>query len=516
MNEAGNKETQSQAGKAVLALAYVMVTLQAGFDVVLQGMPGLATGAILVLAAFATLAVQRKSKMAADVVAVCLVGQAIVCTAAFQGHPWQIDTHMIYFVMLAGISTLGSIRALLLGAGVTALHHLGLAFVLPALAYPSADLFENLARTGLHGALVVFETGVLVLSMRRDQRMVRQITEQSESLADQSHRAEIAESKARTLIREAETAIGILRGTLHELSERRLDCRIDGEMPEAFEDLRTDYNLAVDQLDAALSKALGMAQSFDGEARLLGALIDDLANGTRSQADGLGQQSRHVAQLSERLEEASAQAQRAADRVAKARREADQGGEITGQAVAAMSRIEKSSDEVGKIMDLIDDIAFQTNLLALNAGVEAARAGASGRGFAVVAGEVQALSQRTADAARGVKDLISSSEEEVASGARLVHEAGRRLSLIVEQVNEVNALIEDIRGDAGERAAEMATLSQQMASLDSEAQKILEQSAEMGGSGHRLQSHADELASLMGQFSVKQRQSDEEESARLA
>ncbi|MFW2544528.1 methyl-accepting chemotaxis protein [Primorskyibacter sp. 2E107] len=502
MSSHENRSSKTNTGKAVLGLAFIMVVIQILSDALIEERSYLDSVATAVLAAIATLALRRQSRFSPDIVAICLIGQVIVMTASFRGHAWQIDTHMVYFVMLAGISTMGSIRAMLVGAGVTAAHHLGLTVFMPAMVYPSADLSENLMRTALHGTLVVFETGVLAISMLRDNRMVTQITNQSESLADQSHRAEIAESKARTMMAEAEQAIVILRANLHRLSERSLDCRIVDDIPEAFEDLRSDFNLAVEQLDTTLGKALDMAQSFDCEARLLADLIKSLEMDTQSQATGLGTQSEQVEKLSARLGEAAAHAKRAAERVATARNEADQGGEITKQAVAAMERIEKSSGEVGNIMDLIDDIAFQTNLLALNAGVEAARAGTSGRGFAVVAGEVQALSQRTAEAARGVKELISSSEEEVASGARLVHDAGNRLSMIVQHVNEVNTLIEEIQVDADNRAEEMASLSQQMSGLDSEAQKIIGQSAEMASSGLRLRSHAAELSDLMKEFEV--------------
>ncbi|MFZ7094147.1 methyl-accepting chemotaxis protein [Primorskyibacter sp. 2E233] len=502
MDETNKANLSGEAGKAVLALAYAMVIVQVLSDGMLKSGFLEGTAVTVVLALMATWSARRASRLANDVIAVCLVGQVAVLTASYRGHPWQIDTHMVYFVVLAGISTLGNIRALLVGAGVTAVHHLGLTMFMPALVYPSLDLMTNIERTVLHGSVVVFETVILGMSIARSNRLMTRIVEQSESVADQSHRAEVAESKARRMVDEAEQAIGLLRTNLHHLADRSLRCEIQEDMPEAFEDLRSDFNLAVTRLDAALGQAQSMARSFDGEAQLLGQFLETLAQGTNAQASGLGTQSELVEQLSARLKASASQAELAAQRVSTARAEADQGGEITKEAVAAMERIERSSGEVGNIMDLIDDIAFQTNLLALNAGVEAARAGSSGRGFAVVAGEVQALSQRTAEAARGVKELIASSEQEVASGAKLVHEAGRRLSMIVQHVNEVNGMIEDIRQDAGSRAAEMGRVSQEMSELDSEAQKILAQSSEMSASGHRLRNHADELARVMAEFKL--------------
>ena len=110
-------------------------------------------------------------------------------------------------------------------------------------------------------------------------------------------------------------------------------------------------------------------------------------------------------------------------------------------AVAAMSEIEKSAQQIGQIIGVIDEIAFQTSLLALNAGVEAARAGDQGRGFAVVASEVRALAQRSAEAAKEIKTLISASSQQVGVGVELVGETGKALQRIVTQVADINGVV---------------------------------------------------------------------------
>src|SRR5690606_39191 len=131
-------------------------------------------------------------------------------------------------------------------------------------------------------------------------------------------------------------------------------------------------------------------------------------------------------------------ARQAADVASKAHAEADRSGEVMRQAVSAMDGISRRSAEISDIVGVIDEIAFQTNLLALNAGVEAARAGDSGRGFAVVASEVRALAQRSAEAAKEIKALITASGSEVAEGVKLVAETGRALEGIADQVNEMD------------------------------------------------------------------------------
>ncbi|MBW8893478.1 MAG: hypothetical protein JF617_15675, partial [Burkholderiales bacterium] len=132
--------------------------------------------------------------------------------------------------------------------------------------------------------------------------------------------------------------------------------------------------------------------------------------------------------------------------VATARTDAEESGRIVSQAVSAMTEIETSSAQVSQIIGVIDEIAFQTNLLALNAGVEAARAGDAGRGFAVVAQEVRALAQRSAEAAREIKTLISTSTQQVGAGVDLVGQTGKALQRIVAQVASIDGLVTETPG----------------------------------------------------------------------
>ncbi|WP_340688985.1 methyl-accepting chemotaxis protein [Salipiger thiooxidans] len=168
--------------------------------------------------------------------------------------------------------------------------------------------------------------------------------------------------------------------------------------------------------------------------------------------------------------------------------------------MGAMRLIEKSSSEVGKIIDLIDDISFQTNLLALNAGVEAARAGESGKGFAVVASEVRQLAQRTSEAAAGVKTLILDSEAQVTNGAKLVNEVGTRLSSIVDEVSAVSDMIATIRDESRSQSGGMTRLSEMLARLDGETQDTAGLSEEMAAMGLRLRCHSRELLDDMSAF----------------
>jgi methyl-accepting chemotaxis protein len=167
-----------------------------------------------------------------------------------------------------------------------------------------------------------------------------------------------------------------------------------------------------------------------------------------------------------------------------------------------MSEIERSAQQISQIIGVIDEIAFQTNLLALNAGVEAARAGDAGRGFAVVASEVRALAQRSAEAAKEIKALISTSTQQVGRGVELVGETGRALHRIVEQVADINAVVTEIAASAQEQAIglhEVNTAINQMDQVTQQNAAMVEQST---AASHALAQETERLSKLTGRFQL--------------
>jgi methyl-accepting chemotaxis protein len=165
-----------------------------------------------------------------------------------------------------------------------------------------------------------------------------------------------------------------------------------------------------------------------------------------------------------------------------------------------MNAIENSSGKIANIIGVIDEIAFQTNLLALNAGIEAARAGDAGRGFAVVATEVRALAQRSADAAKEIKGLISDSSEQVVSGVKLVGETGKSLTRIVEHVTQLNELVAGIAASAHEQASGLAEVNTAINQMDQVTQQNAAMVEESTAASHSLAGEAQSLAELVGQF----------------
>ncbi|WP_370203278.1 methyl-accepting chemotaxis protein [Salipiger bermudensis] len=452
------------------------------------------------LMAVALLSLRLRSGLRDYVLATAVLAEVMVLTADYQMHPWQIDTHMVYFVMLAGVSVLGRVGVMLYAAGIVAVHHVSLTLLLPAAVYPSTDLIENIMRTALHAGIVVMETAILTMAILQRNAFTRSIEESRELLADESHKAAAAQARAEAAAQETRDVVAQFNHHLHRLADRDLACAIDAPMPEAFETLRHDFNRAVRQLEEALRSAGSKAVSFEEEAQALEAVTGDLSSRSERQAHELSAATHSMSDITQALNATADQASTASERASIARQSAEQGGAVTNEAIQAMNLIEQSSSEVGKIIDLIDDISFQTNLLALNAGVEAARAGESGKGFAVVAAEVRQLAQRTSEAAAGVKTLILDSEAQVTNGARLVNEAGARLSSIVDEVSAVSGMIAQIRDESRGQSGGTSDLSQTLARLDSETQDTAGLSEEMAAMGLRLRSHARELLAEMGAF----------------
>lgn len=309
-------------------------------------------------------------------------------------------------------------------------------------------------------------------------------------------------AQAEALSRERAGVVAKIGDALAALADRNLTLRLDGAFPLDYVKLQSDFNIAVEKLREALLVIHSSAQGINSGTREIAAAADDLARRTEQQAAALEETVATVRSISDTIRNTADSTGLASRIVSESRADAERSGAVVGQAVDAMGRIERSSQEIGQIISVIDEIAFQTNLLALNAGVEAARAGEAGRGFAVVAAEVRALAQRAAEAAKQIKDLIGTSSEEVSVGVRLVSEAGRVLGRIVEQINEINTAVSSIALTARDEAESIQQINAALADVDKATQQNAAMAEEASAAGRTLSSESQRLSDLVSEFQL--------------
>mgnify|MGYP001793898053 CR=1 FL=1 len=318
--------------------------------------------------------------------------------------------------------------------------------------------------------------------------------------AELDRRAVEEERKAHAA--EQEQVVQTLADGLQKLSVGNLTANIEQEFPGEYKQLRMDFNAAVTQLRDVMSTVVNNANGIERGVNEISQAADDLSKRTENQAASLEETAAALNQATTAVNETAGAAKHAYDIVGNARNEATESGEIVREAVSAMSEIERSSGEINQIISVIDEIAFQTNLLALNAGVEAARAGEAGRGFAVVASEVRALAQRSSDAAKEIKQLISASTQHVDSGVDLVGKAGSALGNIVERVAEVSQLVSNIASSAEEQSRGLGEINSAVNQMDQVTQQNAAMVEQSTAASHALKQEANELIRMVSHFST--------------
>ncbi|KAF1047883.1 MAG: Methyl-accepting chemotaxis protein III [Herbaspirillum frisingense] len=229
----------------------------------------------------------------------------------------------------------------------------------------------------------------------------------------------------------------------------------------------------------------------------------DLSARTESQASSLEETASAMEELTSTVRQNADNAHEANQLVAAASKFAVEGGEVVDKVVHTMGAIRVSSGKIADIIGVIDGIAFQTNILALNAAVEAARAGEQGRGFAVVATEVRSLAQRSAAAAKEIKDLIVGSVQQVEAGADLVDHAGKTMHEIVESVARVATLMNEIAVASREQSGRIEEVNHAVTLMDEGTQQNAALVEEAAAAAHSLRGQTDQLAGLAARFRLR-------------
>ncbi|TCM55738.1 methyl-accepting chemotaxis protein [Rhizobium sp. PP-F2F-G48] len=308
-----------------------------------------------------------------------------------------------------------------------------------------------------------------------------------------------AEAAARSLLQDATS--GLATG-LRRLASGDLGFQLNEAFSSDFEALRHDLNGAIAQLAETMRAVAGASTQIDTGTREISASTEDLSKRTEQQAASLEETAAALDEITVNVTNSSKRAEEARKTALLANESAAQSGAVVANAVDAMQKIEQSSNEISNIIGVIDEIAFQTNLLALNAGVEAARAGDAGKGFAVVAQEVRELAQRSAKAAKEIKELIRNSSVEVQNGVRLVSETGDALKTIEGYIVTVNQHMDAIATSAREQSVGLAEVNTAVNQMDQVTQQNAAMVEESNAASATLASEAQRLRELIAQFQL--------------
>lgn len=301
---------------------------------------------------------------------------------------------------------------------------------------------------------------------------------------------------------EDDATISALRTALEALAKGDLSYRIDATFPAKSEVLKRDFNAATSQLEEILSGVADVVSSIRNGSTDISRSSHELSRRTEQQASSLEETAAAVDQITTTVQRTAQSTNELAAATSKTRQAAERSGHVVKNAIDAMSEIENSSGQISQIIGVIDDIAFQTNLLALNAGVEAARAGEAGKGFAVVAQEVRELAQRSANAAKEIKQLISTSSDQVEKGVGLVGDTGKALEAIVSEIAGISGLIAEIAQTSKDQATGVREINSAIGNMDQMTQQNANMVSETASSSRNLASEADHLAELIGRLKI--------------
>ena len=289
---------------------------------------------------------------------------------------------------------------------------------------------------------------------------------------------------------------------LDALANGDLTQRITADYKGSFDKLKRDANVTADKLTEVINRISSSAGLVASGAEEISQGNADLSQRTEEQASSLEETASSMEEMTSTVRQNADNAKVANDLAEETSSKAIQGGEVVNRAVQSMSGINESSKKIADIIGVIDEIAFQTNLLALNAAVEAARAGEQGRGFAVVAGEVRNLAQRSAGAAKEIKDLIRDSVSKVEDGTLLVNESGETLKDIVASVKRVTDMISDIAEASVEQSSGIEQVNKAVTQMDEMTQQNAALVEEASAAGESMADQANEMRRLLNFFTI--------------
>jgi methyl-accepting chemotaxis protein len=259
----------------------------------------------------------------------------------------------------------------------------------------------------------------------------------------------------------------------------------------------------VEKVGATIGNIKMSANEVTNASAEISTSTTDLSQRTEEQAASLEETSASMAEIADTVRKNAENARQANDFATETSAVAERGGAVVSEAVTAMAHIEESSQKISDIIGVIDEIARQTNLLALNAAVEAARAGEAGRGFAVVASEVRSLAQRSSQAAKDIKDLITNSNSQVKNGVELVNKAGESLAEITASIRKVASVVADIAHASLEQSTGIEQVNKALTQMDEVTQQNSALVEENAATARTLESQAKSMDERVAMFRLR-------------
>jgi methyl-accepting chemotaxis protein len=287
------------------------------------------------------------------------------------------------------------------------------------------------------------------------------------------------------------------------LAEGDFSRRITADYQGIFGILKNDANSMADRIASTISEIKAVGREVSNAAAEISTSTTDLSQRTEEQAASLEQTSASMEEMSATVKKNAENAMQANQLTNGSRDVADKGGQVVAKAVDAMARIEDSSRKISDIIGVIDEIARQTNLLALNAAVEAARAGDAGRGFAVVASEVRSLAQRSSQAAKDIKVLITNSSSQVQEGVGLVNQAGTSLTEILASIKQVADIVAEIASASQEQSTGIDQINKALNQMDEVTQQNSALVEENAASAKTLEHQSDTMNEKVAFFKLE-------------
>ncbi|MBW8185340.1 methyl-accepting chemotaxis protein [Shewanella nanhaiensis] len=314
----------------------------------------------------------------------------------------------------------------------------------------------------------------------------------------------------------ADSVISDVVNMFDGLAKGDLTRQINGDYDGQFRKLQTDANATASRLTEVIGGINESANTVTSGAEEIAQGNSDLSQRTEEQAASLEETASSMEEMTATVTQSAQNATLANELAQEANTKADHGGKVVEQAVTAMEAINDSSKRISDIIGVIDEIAFQTNLLALNAAVEAARAGEQGRGFAVVAGEVRNLAQRSAGAAKEIKELIRDSVGKVTDGTQLVNQSGETLQDIVQAVTKVADMISQISIASDQQSSGIQEVNKAISQMDEMTQQNAALVEEVSAAGDAMAEQARNMKTQLSFFQAKEQTSSGLTSAPLA